>query len=75
MDKETGAGLSAVMEACLSVEKPNSTVGPIILKAVIDVTPRQRPAVADKDDKGSEKMAAAGGEEAKVKEYIDAEGT
>lgn len=27
------------MEACLSVEKPNATVGPIILAAVIDMAP------------------------------------
>lgn len=73
VDKDTGAGLTAVMEACLSVEKPNKTVGPIILKAIIDVTPRQRPAVVKKDEQGSEKMVVAE-EEPKAMEYLDAEG-
>lgn len=41
VDRATGAGLSALMEACLSVEKPNATVGPIILAAVIDLAPRK----------------------------------
>lgn len=41
VDRATGAGLSALMEACLSVEKPNATVGPILLAAVIDIAPRK----------------------------------
>lgn len=41
MNRATGKGLSALMEACVSVEKPNSTVGPIILAAVIDMAPRR----------------------------------
>lgn len=41
VDRVTGAGLSALMEACLSVEKPNGTVGPIVLAAVINMAPRK----------------------------------
>lgn len=58
-----------MMEACLSVVKPNKTVGPIILAAVIDITPRKRPpasSVADRKDAG----ASA---EAKI-EFLDHEG-
>lgn len=43
VDGATGAGMSALMEACLSVEKPNGTVGPIILAATIDMAPRKLP--------------------------------
>lgn len=41
MDRTTGAGLSALMEACLSVGTPNRTVGPIVLAAVIGIAPRK----------------------------------
>lgn len=46
VDRETGAGLSTLMKACLSVEKPNGTTGPIVLAAVIDVAPRKLAAPA-----------------------------
>lgn len=34
------------MEACLAVEKPNATVGPVILATVIDRAPRKLAKVA-----------------------------
>lgn len=43
MDRATGIGLSALMEACLSVDKPNGTIGPLILAEVIDMAPRRLP--------------------------------
>lgn len=46
LNHDTGAGLSAMMEACLAVTKPNSTVGPIVLKAVINIAPRRHPSTA-----------------------------
>ncbi|CBJ28634.1 conserved unknown protein [Ectocarpus siliculosus] len=46
VDRETGAGLSALMKACLSVEKPNGTTTPIVLATVIGVAPRKLAAPA-----------------------------
>ncbi|CAM9911654.1 unnamed protein product [Scytosiphon promiscuus] len=43
VDRATGAGLSALMEACLSVDKPNGTIGPLILAEVIEMAPRKLP--------------------------------
>lgn len=54
VDTETGAGLSAMMEACLAVQKPNSTVGPIILATTIDIAPRRRPGLVANDKNGVE---------------------
>lgn len=47
MNGKTGAGLSAMMEACLSVDKPNTTVGPIVLAAVVKIAPRNHSRKSD----------------------------
>ena len=39
----TGMGLSAVMKAGVSVENPNSTVGPLVLATAIERAPRKHP--------------------------------
>ncbi|CAM9856621.1 unnamed protein product, partial [Hapterophycus canaliculatus] len=43
VDRATGVGLSALMEACLSVDKPNGTIGPVILAEAIEIAPRRLP--------------------------------
>eukprot|EP00752_Nemacystus_decipiens_P008322 g7437.t1 len=58
--RASGKGLSTLMEACLSVEKPNATVGPIILAAVIDMAPRKvAPVSADATATAAAAAAAA----------------
>lgn len=43
VDKKTGKGVSAVMGTCLAVEKPNRTIGPLVLATAIDTAPRRPP--------------------------------
>ena len=70
MDRGTGAGLSTVMETCLYVEKPNSTVAPLILAVVIEIAPRESGA-----EKPIEKMKVVkDATAAKRAEYLDHEG-
>lgn len=73
----TGIGLSAVMKACLSVENPNSTVGPLVLATAIDRAPRKHPINVPGKGGGEDswgKMEVVEEIPKKGAEYLDHEG-
>lgn len=77
VERGTGVGLSAVMKACLSVENPNSTVGPLVLATTIDRAPRKHPVnVPGKGGAGDSwgKMEVVEEMPKKGAEYLDHEG-
>lgn len=73
----TGRGLSAMMKACLSVENPNNTVGPLVLATVIDRAPRKHPVNPPGKGGGEDscgKMEIVEEMPKKGAEYLDHEG-
>lgn len=76
IDRETGIGVSTVMEACLSMEKANGTVGPVVIAAAIEATPRQPPSLSSNSRAPGAKATgksetAAGGGKSSEKESGD----